>query len=172
MEQKEFEKLISITSTETITDNSYIALRIDELDTPVGIWGWSEKLENIRDHFLYVFILATMLMYNEKKNINKVSNEFIMSVYNDEIMDAYEVSDEEEKFFMLWNNLTECTNYKEFKKGSEKLCNYLTSLGYVLDFKIYKNPKEAVKGGGVIGTYVPLEHDEFLSFIKDNIENN
>lgn len=172
MEQKEFMKLISITSTETITDNSYLSLRIDEIDTPVGIWGWSEKLENIRDHFLYVFILGCMVMYNEKRGINKVSNEFLMSVYNDEIMDAYEVSDEEEKFFMLWNNLTECTNYKEFKKGSTKLCDYLTSLGYSLQFKLYKNPKEAVEGGGVIGTYVPTEHDEFLSFLKENIESN
>ena len=45
MEQKEFEKLISITSTETITDNSYIALRIDELDTPVGIWDGVKNLK-------------------------------------------------------------------------------------------------------------------------------
>lgn len=172
MKQKEFDKLLTSTTTEAITKNSYISLMLDEVDNPVGQWGWSENLGNIRDYFLYVFVLGNMAMYNQTKNINKVSNDFIMSIYDDAIMDPWDVSEVEEKFFMLWNDLTECTNYRRFKKESKELCEYLTSLGYTLKFELYKNPKEAVKEKGKIGTYIPLENDEFLEFLKENIENN
>lgn len=171
MEQKEFEKLLTITRTEAITKNSYISLGVDEVETTVGQWGWSEKLENICEHFLYVFVLGNIAMYNQTKNINKISNDFIMSIYDDAIMDPWDVSEIEEKFFMLWNDLTECTNYRRFKKESKELCEYLTSLGYILKFEIYKNPKEAIKEKGVIGTYVSSENDEFLKFLKESIEN-
>lgn len=172
MEQKEFEKLISITSTETITDNSYIALGIDEVDNPFGMWGWSEKIENIRDHFLYVFILGNMVEYNVKKEINKVSNELIMAIYNDEMIDLNKLSKEEKKFIKQWDKLTKCNNIVQLQISSSKLCSYLTTLGYVMEYKLFKNPKETIKSGGVIGTYVPLEQDEFFNFLKNNIEND
>ena len=49
--EKEFERLLTVTETEAICIESYMCLKEDEVDGPYGRWGWNTKLEEIRDHF-------------------------------------------------------------------------------------------------------------------------
>ena len=71
MNDKEFEKLLTITETEPICIESYMCLKEENVEGPYGRWGWNKSLRNIHDHFLYVFILGTIIQYNKEKQCPK-----------------------------------------------------------------------------------------------------
>lgn len=145
MESKELNELMNITKGVKINKKTYFFLAEDQLDGVTGTWGWNNSLEKVKDYFLYIFILGFMYRYNEEHGINKVSTTFIESVIYDMIMDPWDVTETEDTFFDLWKDVTVCETYKNFTNKANDLCNYLSSIGYKLNFKTYKNMKKAIK---------------------------
>lgn len=169
--EKEFERLLTVTETEAICIESYMCLKEDEVDGPYGRWGWNKKLEEIRDHFLFAFVVATILQYNQQKAINKISDEFVMGCLEGAIWLPGDFSDVEEKFFDKWYKIQEVEDFKELKVATKKLCEYLTSLGYKMNFILYKNPKKALSKALELDRYLPDGEPGFGEFLRANIKD-
>ena len=123
MDEKEFERLLTITQTEALCIESYMCLKEDSVDGPYGQWGWSKSIKNISDHFAYVFILGTIIQFNESKGVNKISNEFVMTLINEDI-NLNKVSIIEKTFFDLWKQTFGVEDFNTLKKTSKRLCKY------------------------------------------------
>lgn len=169
MDEKEFERLLTITETEPICAESYMCLKEDSIDGPYGRWGWNNNLNDIRDHFLYVFILGNITQYNKNKNINKISDDLILSILNekDKINNK---SKEEEKFLKKWHLIKNINNFFQLKLETKKMCSYLSSLGYVMNFILYKNPKKALSKAIELDQYLPDGEAGFGEFLRENLE--
>ena len=171
MNDKEFEKLLTITESEPICIESYMCLKEDCVEGPYGRWGWNKSLRNIHSHFLYVFILGTILQYNEEKSINKIRSEIVMEMINDNSLLNVPLSKKEQKFYEMWNSTSVTVEFDELKKNSRKLCNFLTSLGYKMNFILYKNPKKALNKALELDKYLPEGEQGFGEFLRANIKD-
>ena len=171
MNDKEFEKLLTITESEPICIESYMCLKEDSVEGPYGRWGWNKSLRSIQDHFLYVFILGTIIQYNEEKKINKIRSEIVMEMINDNSLLEVPLSKQEERFYKLWNVTSVYCEFDMLKKNSKKLCQYLSTLGYEMNFILYKNPKKAVKKALELDKYLPEGEPGFGEFLRANIKD-
>ena len=171
MERTELDNLVENIQSEVITKNTHFFICEDEVDTIHVNIGWSNDIAPIRDHFLYLFVLGNMALYNSEKRIDKISSDFILSIYNEKVVLADKMTGKEKTFFEMFNNVEECENYDEFDIESHKLCNYLNSLGYNLKFTLYKNPEKALNRILELDQYLPEGEEGFGAFLKECLEN-
>lgn len=172
MEGNELLNLHNRLISEPISKKTYFCLKDDHIEDGYAEWGWSENLDCIRDNFLYVFVLGNMAMYNGKKKINRISNDLIVNLINDEQCNMEKVIEVETKFIILWKDVKDCNDFKRLKEKSKNLCEYLTLLGYELNFGLYKNAKEAVKIAQFLDSYLPDGEEGFGSFLRQFVEEN
>lgn len=171
MKNKEFKKLLTITESEPIGIDSYMCLKEDNVEQPYGRWGWNKSLKKIQDHFLYIFILGTIVQYNEEKQIHKIRNEIVMAIINNKSLLNIQLSTFEQEFYKLWNQASMYCEFECFKHNSEELCFYLSSIGYKLNFILYKNPVEALDKALELDEFLPEGEYGFGEFLKENISN-
>lgn len=145
MEEKELNELWNITKDVKIGKKTYFFLAEDELDGNTGTWGWNNDLSKVIEYFLYIFVLGRMHRYNQENKVNKVSTEFIESTIYDMIMDYWDVTETDDAFFDLWKEISVSDTFTKFQRKATELCEFLTSIGYPLNYKVYKNMKEAYK---------------------------
>lgn len=161
MNEKELEKIILSTEIEPISIESFICLKEDYVENGYGRWGWSKNLDTVKLNFLYGFVIVNVLNYNEKKVINKICNDFIISIICEESFENMSLVEKE--FLNKWNNILKINKYSELKKAANKFCKFLSSLGYIMEYTLFKNPKQALPKA------LELEHfisDDEMSFGK------
>lgn len=169
MEEKEFEKLLTITVDEPICIESYMCLKEESINGPYGEWGWNVSLKNIQNHFLYVFVLGTIIQYNELQKLNIIRSDIVMKILNyDSLLDA-QLSEEESKFYEMWNKASVDCEYNLLKRNSIKICKYLSSLGYIMNFILYKDPKKALSKALELDKYLPQDEPGFGEFLRSNL---
>lgn len=171
MNDEEFERLLTITESEPICIESYVCLKEDSVEGPYGRWGWNKSLRSIQDHFLYVFVLGTIIQYNEIKQVNKIRSEIIMEMINDNSLLDVELTKQESTFYKMWNRTSVYIEYNAFKKNSNKLCKYLTLLGYKMNFILYENPRKALSKALRLDKYLPDGELGFGEFLKSSLND-
>lgn len=171
MEEKEFEKLLTIIVEEPLCIESYMCLKEENINGPYGEWGWNKNLRNIQDHFLYVFILGNIIQYNECKKLNKIRSEIAMEMLNGNSLLDVQLTKEESKFYKMWNVTSVYSDFDILKKNSKKLCKFLTTLGYEMNFILYRKPKKAVAKALELDKYLPEGELGFGEFLRANLND-
>ena len=143
MTQERLEKIATSLYTEVLTDKSYICLNGNNAEGEAQ-WGFSEDIEKIKEYFLYLNVIYTLMKYKEIKHKEVISENVFMSLFNDLTVNMEDCSLEERKFCELWYKTKNDTGYKALEKNSTKLCDYLKTLGFELSLTLFKNAKEAL----------------------------
>lgn len=143
MTEEKFEELLNSLHTEYLTTKSYICLTGSAVDGTAE-WGFSEDIEKIKEYFLNITVLCSLIRYKEFKHKEVIGKDFCLSLLLNKPINMNELTLEEKEFYKLWSKTKNDSGYKALKKNSEKLCSYLYTLGYDVNLRLYKDMKAAL----------------------------
>ena len=90
---------------------------------------------------------------------------------NDNSLLNVQLSKEEATFYKMWNITSVHCEFDILKKNSKKICKYLSSLGYVMNFILFKNPKKALSKALELDKYLPEDEPGFGEFLRANLND-
>ena len=143
MEKEEFYELHARCLFDPIEDDSIMFRKVI---TVKGItyqdWGWNKCLDIIKRHFLYAFLIKVLY------DLNQVNGVIINDVLLDYLFDSLDYSnlkltDKDETFAKMFELVLDTKGFDDFKEEARVICDYLISLGYELDYTVFKTPLDA-----------------------------
>lgn len=149
--KKEF--LLNKCKSEPIGDNTYLYYDEMEYGIPplcggvVGEWSWNDDLSilyrNFIDNTLWNYI-AKICEYKDYVIESKTSYE-LLKEYEEDFLPNIEDQKAYNELKDLIQNIKRDCSFAEFKEYSSKVIKLINKLGHYCDFKLYKNPKEALE---------------------------
>ncbi len=170
MTEEELNEIIRSVCIDPMYDDSYMCLKEDFCEDGYAEWGWNKSLEKMIINFSYAFVLLNIMCYNDNEKLNIINDELVMELINkNDDINIDKLSKEEKRFVELWKFCLDSYDFESFKENSKDVCDYLTSLGYILNYYLFENPRAALDTALEFDKYLPDGEPGIGEFLKEAI---
>lgn len=176
MTEKKLLKIMDDVVSEVMNENTHFFLteyHDFENDSTFGMWGWSGKVEKIKNYVLYVAAPKTILYHNQVKE-GTISEDLVDKLFNNKKITTDYLNgctDGEKMFYSTFLWLKDSKGYDEVKKDITTMVKVLNEYGYKLNILVYEDAKEALPKALELDQYLPDDEPGFGEFLKECLED-